>query len=127
MRIVNNCEVAICDTDKTKSGRIYPLQVMQDMVAEVNRVRMPVLGQFSGSTTSSVDLDKVTHQVSNIRIEDNKVIGDVTLLDTPHGITMQSLYDSDCNLRCCIRGSGYVDAGGVVSDFELLAIDIEMC
>lgn len=128
MIICNDAEIVKCDTKDTISGIIYPLLEMQQMIEEVNLSKRPILGEFDGSCNSSIILENVTHEVKNLRIENNRVLGDIKIFDTPQGKLLQNIlfnekFSKIIALFFRIRGSGIINEDLIISDYHLIAVD----
>ena len=117
MIICENSEIILCDTNDTRSGRIYPLSEMQKMVDNVNQSSEPILGEFAGSDDTNINLEKVTHAVTNLRIEGTRVIGDIKILDTPNGVILQKMIREGHSVKCNPRGIGIVNDDWTISDY----------
>ena len=89
------------------TGRTYPLDEVQ---LAISRVNQPILCEpttnirKSAEKIGTVDASQVSHSVSNLRIEDDFLVGDVKILDTPAGITLQDRInggiDTEFRLQC---------------------------
>jgi len=109
--------------------RVYPKEVVQKAL-DTNVVKA-VLGcaiTLKTDFTADVDLQKISHYTQNLRIEDNYLVGDVTVMKTPEGITLQTLLDRGCNIKFSPSGTGIVklrdDEIYVVQDgYRITSID----
>lgn len=120
-----------------RNGRIYPRKVME---REVNRfVNEQVLKNTAGGELGhpegpQVNLDRVSHRITELRMEGNNVVGKALLLDTPTGMTAKNLIKGGFRLGVSSRALGSVkesndERGGrkvkvVQPDFKLFAVDI---
>ncbi len=57
-------------------------------------------------------------------MDGNKGMGKLKILPTPMGNIVRTMLENDVLLGVSSRGSGNVDSGGKVSDFEIVTIDI---
>lgn len=117
---------------KNKNGRIYPREILfnstQNYIDEyVSQSR--ALGELNHPEGPTINLDKVSHIIKELRFEGSDVIGKAKILDdTPMGIIAKALIDEGVKLGVSSRAVGTVfedvDADIVQSDLVLCAIDI---
>jgi hypothetical protein len=76
------------------NGLTYPREVLEKAVADVQeRVENgQMLGELN-STGYSAKLGDVSHQVTSLKMEGDKVVAEVLILDTPAGKILQELVD----------------------------------
>lgn len=98
---------------KNKNGRIYPKEVLQK---EVNRYVKEYVepkrafGELGHPDGPTVNLDKVSHMITEL-VEDGKnFIGRAKILDTPNGQIVKSLIDEGARLGVSSRGMGTLKA-----------------
>lgn len=78
---------------------------------------------LSGMT---VPPDRVSHTVTNLRMEDGKLVGDVAVLSTPMGVIVRQLLDENVPLQFRTAGIGNFNRVGdhiEVTDFHLASIN----
>lgn len=120
-----------CDTPN-QNGRIYPTTVMEKAIVDYYLLIQGKrsLGCFASDVTASnwtspgwIFVLDPTHLITRLELVNNMIIGDIEILATPKGALLQQIID---NPDTCFgpRGRGYVDANGVVSNYELQAIDV---
>jgi hypothetical protein len=116
---------------KNRNGRVYPMAVMekelgryQNEYVKTNRA-MGELGHPEGPT---VNLERVSHLIKDLRLEGNDVYGKAKILDTPYGKIVRNLIDEGVKLGVSSRGMGSLkeqDGVNVVQeDFMLAAVDV---
>jgi hypothetical protein len=113
-----------------KNQRIYS---KDDMVKEVNRyVKEMVepkraMGELNHPTSAEVDLERACHIVTNLKVENNYVMGRSQVLSTPMGQIVRSLINDGVRVGMSSRALGKLneEAGGInrVTDMRLVAID----
>lgn len=104
--------------EPNKNGVVYTSEEMERAIKDREQ---PVLGQFGALEDGLVNLTKVTHQFSNLAVEDGWLVGELKVLSTPFGPTLQQLMDAnDISFR--VSGVGRVDDSGVVSDLKLISV-----
>lgn len=83
---------------------------------------------WTGNSASVINLQNVSHLVTEARWEGDVVIGAIELLDTPMGKIAQSLIESGVKLGISSRGVGSTSQQGdydlVEDDFMLLCYDL---
>lgn len=113
---------------KNRNGRSYPLEIMQKEVARytseyINKNR--AYGELGHPDTPSINLDRVSHMIKELRLEGNNFVGKAKIMDTPYGKIVKSLIDEGANLGVSSRGMGSLkttsDGTQVVQDDFMLA------
>ena len=116
---------------KNRNGRIYPRKVMENAVAkyvedQVSKNR--AVGELNHPEGPTVNLDKVSHLITDLRWEGNDVVGKASILDTPMGQIVKGLLEGGVNLGVSTRGMGSLEQRGnasyVKDDFQLSTVDI---
>ncbi len=113
-----------------QNGRIYPRRVlereMENYQKFINERR--ALGELDHPTASVINLQNVSHLVTEARWDGDTVVGSIELLDTPMGKIAQSLVESGVKLGISSRGVGTTSQQGdydlVEDDFMLLCYDL---
>ena len=116
---------------KNRNGRIYPKDIMEAAVGKYNDIQVSkgrAVGELNHPEGPTVNLDKVSHKIDELKFEGNDVMGKATVLDTPMGMIVQGLLDGGVQLGVSTRGMGSLmqqnNAMVVKDDFMLNAIDI---
>jgi hypothetical protein len=115
---------------KNRNGRMYPSRVMekevrryQDLISEKRS-----LGELGHPENPSINLDKVSHLISSLRMEGNNVIGRAKILETPMGKIAKNFIEEGVCLGVSSRGLGsLVEKNGIMEvqdDFYLATVDI---
>jgi hypothetical protein len=116
---------------KNRNGRIYPRNVMESAVKkyideQVSKGR--AVGELNHPEGPTINLDKVSHKISNLEWKGNDVVGKATILATPMGKIVEGLLDGGVRVGVSTRGMGSLQRGGgammVGPDFMLNAVDI---
>ena len=78
--------VVILTTDKpNKNGRTYTSNMIRGMLKEIVQ---PIYGYccpYGREKAWEIDPTHVSHRINNLRLKDNKLIGDVHIMNTPEG------------------------------------------
>ena len=112
----------------TGNGHIYSTEEMNRTIAKFKDRKKPLLCTIDSDIDKNgffdkVQLDKVSHEVTDLRIEGNKMYATIRVLNTPHGMVMQQLLDiEDHEYVFRPNGTGYVVCDGVIEDYELEGI-----
>ena len=116
---------------KNRNGRVYPRTVMEKAVnryvtEQVNRGR--AVGELNHPDGPTINLDKVSHRITELNWDGNNVMGKALILDTPMGQIVKGLVDGGCQLGVSSRGMGTLvqrnGANVVGEDFALSTVDI---
>ena len=118
---------------KNRNGRMYPKEMM---IAEVNRyIKEAVkpktamaMGELNHPENPGINMDKVSHLITELRFDGNNVIGKAKILNTPNGNIVKGLMDEGITFGVSSRGIGSVKPKNgmqeVQNDFRLSTIDI---
>ena len=86
------------------------------------------VGELNHPDGPTVNLDKVSHLITDLRFEGNDIIGKAKILDTPMGRIVKGLLDGGVQLGVSTRGMGSIEERNgtsyVKEDFMLNTIDI---
>lgn len=116
---------------KNRNGRIYPKPIMEKAVGkyvkeQVNQKRS--VGELNHPEGPTVNLDKVSHLITQLEFKGNDVVGKAQILDTPMGKIVKGLLDGGVQLGVSTRGMGTLEqrngAMYVRDDFILNTVDI---
>jgi hypothetical protein len=116
---------------KNRNGRVYPRKIMENAVAkyvdeQVSKNR--AVGELNHPEGPTVNLDKVSHLITDLHFEGNDVVGKASILDTPMGKIVKGLLEGGVNLGVSTRGMGSLEQRGgsmyVKDDFVLSTVDI---
>ena len=109
------------------NGRVYPVSEITRAVEDVNSLITKgesVLGECDHPEKLTINLDRVSHMITNMWMENNLGCGKLKILPTPTGEIIRILVESEVKLGVSSRGSGDVDEQGMVSDFEIVTVDV---
>jgi hypothetical protein len=112
---------------KNQNGRVYPRSEIERAVESV-RGRLSkgetVLGELDHPEELQINLDRVSHIITDMHCEGSNGIGKLKIIDTPMGNIARSLLKAGAKLGVSSRGSGNVNESGKVSDFDIVTVDI---
>lgn len=116
---------------KNRNGRIYPRDVMETAVNKYVTEQVATgraVGELNHPEGPSINLDKVSHRITELKWDGNNVIGKALVLDTPMGQIVKGLVEGGVQLGVSSRGMGtLVQRNGVNTvgrDFVLATVDI---
>ena len=111
---------------KNRNGRFYPVETLTREVAKYDEnfiSKGRALGELGHPDGPSINLDRVSHKIVNLKQEGNNFVGKAKLLDTPMGNIAKSLLDEGVKLGVSSRGMGSIrkeeDMAIVEDDFML--------
>jgi len=114
---------------KNQNQRVYPAREIVRAVNAMNKKLNgdrpdPILGECDHPEELSINLDRVSHLITEMWMDGNDGYGKLKIVPTPMGNIVKTLLQSGAKLGVSSRGSGNVDDNGVVSDFEIITVDI---
>ena len=117
---------------QNQNGRIYPYSVLKKQVNEFNEKFVKqdrALGELGHPSGPSVNLDRVSHIITELHEDGKNFIGKAKIIDTPNGKIVKNLLESGVRLGVSSRGLGSVKTNKegvneVQGDFVLSTVDI---
>ena len=112
------------------NGRVYPQRILEREVKNYKKLVNDnrALGELDHPEDSVINLKNVSHQITDIWMDESKVMGKMKVLDTPSGGILRSLVDSGVSIGISSRGLGSVteSAGKTIveDDFQLICFDM---
>ena len=113
------------------NGRVYPLDILRRQMESYSKGPIKTktsTGELDHPESSVINLNNVSHLITEIWWEGNSVMGELLLLNTPSGKIAQEIVSSGIPLGISSRGMGSVKQIGesveVQDDFELLCFDL---
>ena len=100
---------------ENRNGRIYPKPVMEKAVdkyvtEQVSQKR--AVGELNHPEGPTVNLDKVSHLITDLDWKGNDVVGKAQILETPNGQIVKGLLDGGVRLGVSTRGMGSLEKKG---------------
>jgi hypothetical protein len=114
-----------------RNRRVYPKKVLEKAVSKyiteyVNKGR--AVGELNHPDGPAINLDKVSHRITELSWNGNDVVGKALILNTPMGQIVKGLLEGGCQLGVSSRGMGTVanknGRSEVNDDFTLSTVDI---
>ena len=114
---------------RNANQRIYPVSEIAKAVKTLNDQisgGYSVLGEVDHPQDLRINLDRVSHLITEMWMEGPNGYGKIKVLPTPMGQLVKTMLESGVKLGVSSRGSGNVkeDGTGQVSDFEIVTVDI---
>ena len=116
---------------KNRNGRIYPKPIMEkavDKYVTEQVAQKRAVGELNHPEGPTVNLDKVSHLITQLEWKGNDVVGKAQILDTPMGQIVKGLLEGGVQLGVSTRGMGSLESKGGVNyvrdDFILNTVDI---
>lgn len=114
-----------------RNGRIYPRSVLSPAVERYIKEQVTTgraVGELNHPEGPTVNLDKVSHRITELRWDGDNVVGKALVLNTPMGKIVKGLVEGGVQLGVSSRGMGSLERDGdlmkVKPDFILSTIDI---
>lgn len=112
---------------KNQNGRVYPKDEIAKAVESV-RTRLTkgetVMGELDHPEELQINLDRVSHIITDMHTDDANGLGKLKIIETPMGNIARALLKAGAKLGVSSRGSGNVNDSGQVSDFDIVTVDI---
>jgi hypothetical protein len=115
---------------KNRNGRVYPRPILEN---ELNRYQQLIgekrsLGELGHPDTPTINLDKVSHLITELQFDGDNIYGKAKILPTPNGEITKSFINEGIKLGVSSRGVGSLKSLGGVNqvqeDFKLSTVDI---
>lgn len=112
---------------KNRNGRMYPMETLDKEVGRYNDTFVKnnrAYGELGHPDGPTINLERVSHMIKDLRREGQDYIGKAKVMDTPYGKIVKSLIDEGASLGVSSRGMGSIKqtAEGineVQGDFQL--------
>ena len=114
---------------KNANQRVYPVNEIQTAVKTLNDQigsGYSVLGEVDHPDDLKINLDRVSHMITEMWMDGPNGYGKMKILPTPMGQLVRTMLESGVKLGVSSRGSGNISeyGGGQVSDFEIITVDV---
>jgi hypothetical protein len=120
--------IAIQGGIRNANQRVYPVDEIERAVKTLNDQLTngySVLGEVDHPDDLKVNLDRVSHMITQMWMDGANGYAKMKILPTPMGNLVRTMLESGVKLGVSSRGSGNVnDMNGQVSDFEIITVDV---
>ncbi len=111
---------------KNRNGRMYPVETLAKEVHRYNENftgKGRALGELGHPDGPTINLDRVSHMIVELKQDGDNFIGVAKIMDTPNGKIVKALIDEGASLGVSTRGMGSLKSRGdfqeVQEDFSL--------
>lgn len=117
-------------TKPNRNFRVYSEKVLSPEVARFQNAikEKRSLGELGHPENPSLNLDKVSHLITELKWNGPDVVGKAKILDTPMGLIAQKFIEEGVGLGVSSRGMGSMikkgDINEVQNDYRLSTVDI---
>ena len=116
---------------KNRNGRVYEKAILENAVNKYVKDQVSqgrAVGELNHPDGPTINLDKVSHKITELKFDGSNVIGKASILNTPMGNIVTGLLEGGVKLGVSSRGMGsLVQKNGamyVKDDFMLSTVDI---
>jgi len=114
---------------RNANQRVYPVSEIAKAVKTLNDQiagGYSVLGEVDHPQDLKINLDRVSHMITEMWMEGSNGIGKLKIMPTPMGQLVRTFVESGVKLGVSSRGSGEVSENGTgqVSNFEIITVDV---
>ena len=114
---------------RNANQRVYPVNEIGRAVKTLNdqcKNGFSVLGEVDHPEGLNINLDRVSHMITDMWMDGPNGYGKLKILPTPMGQLVRTMLEAGVKLGVSSRGSGNVsdDGQNVVSDFEIITVDV---
>jgi hypothetical protein len=114
---------------RNANQRVYPVNEIGRAVNTLNDQiagGYSVLGEVDHPEGLNINLDRVSHMITEMWMDGPNGYGKLKILPTPMGQLVRTMLESGVKLGVSSRGSGNVseDGSNTVSEFEIITVDV---
>ena len=112
---------------KNFNERTYPVSEIKRAVDNIRQQLnddVSVLGELDHPEELTINLDRVSHSITEMWMDGPNGMGKLKILPTPPGNLVRTFIESGVKLGVSSRGVGNVDDRGEVSGFEIITVDV---
>ena len=94
---------------KNRNGRIYPKEILEKEVSIYNREfinKRRAFGELGHPDGPVVNLERVSHMITDLHPDGGNFIGEAKIMDTPYGKIVKNLINEGAQLGVSSRGMG---------------------
>ena len=114
---------------RNANQRVYPVNEISRAVTTLNEQignGFSVLGEVDHPEGLNINIDRVSHMITEMWMDGPNGYGKLKILPTPMGQLVKTMLEAGVKLGVSSRGSGNVsdDGSGNVTDFEIITVDV---
>lgn len=94
---------------KNRNGRVYPFPILEREVKRYNDKYIDqnrAFGELGHPQGPTVNLDRVSHMITELHADGNNFVGKAKIMDTPMGKIVSSIMNEGAQLGVSSRGMG---------------------
>ena len=116
---------------KNRNGRVYEKPILESAVKKYVKDQVSqgrAVGELDHPSGPQINLDKVSHKITELKFKGSDVYGKASILNTPMGKIVEGLLEGGVKVGVSSRGMGTLEnkngAMYVKDDFMLASVDI---
>lgn len=112
---------------RNANERVYPVEEISRAVKSINeqiKEGNSVLGEVDHPSNLRINLDRVSHMITEMWMDGSNGFGKLKILPTPMGNLVKTMLESGVKLGVSSRGEGEVDHSGHVNGFNMVTVDV---
>ena len=97
---------------KNRNGRVYPMDILEKEVGRYNKnfiQKKRAFGELGHPDGPTVNLERVSHMITNLYPDGKNFVGEAKIMDTPYGKIVKNLIDEGAQLGVSSRGMGSLE------------------
>lgn len=94
---------------KNRNGRVYPMETLDREVNRYNKdfvERKRAFGELGHPQGPTINLDRVSHMITELKKDGNNYIGKAKIMETPMGNIVKNLISEGAQIGVSSRGMG---------------------
>ena len=112
---------------KNRNGRKYMRETLEREVKDFYKTKIQThrsIGELDHPPEPTINLDRISHIITELEMDGDIGMGCAKLLDTPMGKIAKALVQDGVQLGMSTRGVGTLDGDMVKDDYKLITVDI---
>lgn len=112
---------------KNRNGRLYPTTEISEAVKLASaaiKERNGIMGELDHPESLTINLDRVSHVITEMSMSGSNAVGRARLINTPMGNIASEIIKAGVSMGVSSRGAGQVNESGGVSGFQFVTVDI---
>ena len=109
------------------NGRVYPQAEIEKAVNQLNEKIAktgPVPGELDHPEGLNINFDRISHLITDMQIQGANGVGTMKVIKAGLGLIVNGCIEAGMQVGVSSRGSGNIDHQGMVSDFDIVTVDI---
>lgn len=94
---------------KNRNNRVYPMEVLQKEVQRYQKEyidRKRAFGELGHPSGPTINLDRVSHMITELKQDGDNFVGKAKIIDTPMGNIVKNLMNEGATIGVSSRGMG---------------------